>query len=299
MTPPAAAAVVMRRAGRLRRRVALALLLAQAGVVAAATVDVAAGGQAACRLPRQRHPQRRPVRHGAGAARSGASRAGADQRPLRRRSGDGAAQVQRPGVPARRRPRTERGLGRGDDDAAVHAPQQPARHRLRRPARHRRLGAADLPGPGARDARRAVRSGSPVPPGDGVQGGIAEAAVHPQRKRSRPLHDLGRGAGPRRRAPRPRRRADRSRRRVVRHARRSRVPAPVPARRATQRARRRRPARHGAAGQLLARQPGGVRQPGRRLHAPSRRARATIPGWRRSSGHCCSRCRARSRWRNR
>ena len=306
MSSPANAARAARRcrsgAGECAARSSLALLLAALG----------AGGRAGCRrrrrrraggvgrarrLPRRRHPQRRPLRHAAAPARPGASAGRQHPDPLRRRAGDGAAQVSRPGVPPRRRPGPERDRRRRVDDAAVQPAQQPARHRLRRPARHRRLGAAGVPGRRARVARRAVRSRSPVPPRRRVQGAAAEAAVHQERERPRPLHDLDRGAGPRRGAARARRRAHRPGRRLVRDAGRARVPAPVPEGGAAQRARRRRAARHGAAGELLARQPGRLRCPRSPPAPPSRRARATIPTCSGASRRCCSRCRARSRRR--
>ena len=72
---------------------------------------------------------------------------------------------------------------------------------------------------------------------------------------------------------RPRRRTHQSRRRVVRHARRARVRAPVPEGGAAQRDRRRRAARHGAAGEFFDRRASGVRRPRSPTATRSRRAR--------------------------
>ena len=166
--------------------------------------------------------------------RLGAARRSTRRRPdpgaidvqLRRRAGDGAAQARRPGLPARRRPGPERDRGGGARHADVRAPQQPARHRLRRPARHRPLarrcnvrtrGTETLAEQS--DLERQVRAGDAVPRR------AAEASLHPQR---RPTSASSRRRSPCRTstrcAPRSAPSADRPGRRFVRHPRRARVP---------------------------------------------------------------------------
>ena len=242
-------------------------------------------------MPRRRPAQQRAVRIGAPAARSAPAGARVDRRPLRRRAGDGAAQACRPGFPAGRRPGAERDLGRRAVDGALRATQQPARHRLRRSARHRAIGAAAMSGGRRGDARGSVRSRAPIPARDGVQQRASEAALRCRRERPRILHDVDRGAGPRRRARGARCRAHRPRRRVVRHARRARVPAPVPVARAAQRARRRRAARHGLARGRVAptTRPRSTRSSRRARRSP--RARAIIPSCVVASPSCCARFR--------
>ena len=79
------------------------------------------------------------------------------------------------------------------------------------------------------------------------------------------LHDHAGDAGCRGGARGPGRAAYQPRRWLVRHPRRARIPAPVPRPRAARRDRRRGPARHGAAGRVLDRQPGRTRCTLRRL----------------------------------
>ena len=108
-------------------------------------------------------------------------------------------------------------------DGAVQPAQQPARHRLRRPARHRRLGAAGVQGSERRDARRAGRARAPA------TRLIAECKAtllkQPYLKSEsdlRLLHHHDRGPGPRCGAAPARRRAHRPDRRLVRDAGRAR-----------------------------------------------------------------------------
>ena len=206
----------------------------------------------------------------------------ADRDPLRRRAGDGAAQVRRSGVPARRRPGAERDRRRGGDDAAVQPPQQPARHRLRRPARHRRLGAA-----GVRTIPSTRRSpSSPIPSASSAWPLQCKAALL-KLPYIRSESDLGlfttsiavQDLDAVRRALGAERidlvGASYGTRVALEYQRQ------FPQHGAAQRDRRRRAARHGAAGELLDRQPGGVRRAARRLRRragvrarPSRSARA-------------------------
>ena len=217
------------------------------------------------RLPCRGHPQWRAVRQHRSPARPGPSGAHAHRHPRRRRARDGAAQDRRSGLHACRRPGSERDRHRGDDHAVVRAAQQPARHRLRRPAWHGRVGAVEVQGSRAGHARRAVRGGPADAAPGAMQGDVVDAALHPRRERPGLLHDDARGAGPRCCPCRTRRRAHRSRRWLVRDAGRARVPAPVSGIDAAHRHRWRGAPRHGAAGQFLHRQPGRVRCDGRCL----------------------------------
>ena len=222
------------------------------------------------------------------AARPGAARRPADRHPLRRRAGAGAPQAARPGVPARRRagperdrrraaaccrcsPRSTTGATSSSIDQRGTGRTAPLRLRRRRARRSRwpsrpTAAQATLRAP-ARAAEARCRQ---LPHGDlrfftttlamqrprrGARGGSAPSAVN--------LVGVSYGT-----------------RAALEYLRQ------FPQRGAARGARRRRAARHGAAGELLDRQPGRARRAARRLRRASRLRRAPTRACAPTGGAC-------------
>ncbi len=215
------------------------------------------------RLPDPGCRPRSPLRHGVDAGGPGPAARQDHRDPLRGGPGGRSQQAARPGVRPRGRPRPGRHPHRAADAGGSERGERAARHRVHRPARHRRLAPARVQGGGNVDQRhvRAVAA-------DRAARRLPEGTP----RRSPAIRHLDRGPGLRRRAGAPGRRAGQPLGRLVRNARRARVHAAVPAARAQHGARRRRTARHGAAGVLRARR--------RRRAVGARRcvrARRTLP----------------------
>ena len=295
MSSPANAARAARRCRSGARRAlaaAPALIAAALALVRPAPRRAAAARgvvDRARRLPRRRHPQRRALRHAAAPARSGASAGRAASRsatsscrrwrgassPIRCSSSPAARARARSRVAASTMPLFGRLNNRRDIVFVDQRGTGGSAPLVCPDAEHETLAEQSDP---ERQLPRCAAA---------VQGAAAEAALHRAARAtcglfttSIAVQDLD--------AVRRELGAERIDLVGASYGTRvgARVPAPVPEGGAAQRARRRRAARHGAAGELLARQPGGVRRARSPPAPPSRRARATIPTCTRASRRC-------------